>query len=127
MRGSSARGCWGGKQDRVSRARGIRASLGYGLTETSSGVALSVGDDCHAMKVCPEDEVWIAGDGEICVKVPTCLMQGYYRDDAKTADAVRDGLSGLGFVIEDTANGARVSFETTKMARQLSRNAGMSS
>ena len=74
------------------RARGIRASLGYGLTETSSGVALSTGDDFHAMTICPEDTVEIAGDGEILVSAPTCLMQGYYRDEEKTAGAVRDGI-----------------------------------
>ncbi len=74
------------------RARGIRASLGYGLTETSSGVALSTGDDFHAMTICPEDEIQIAGDGEILVCAPTCLMQGYYRDAEKTAEAVRDGV-----------------------------------
>lgn len=31
--------------------------------------------------------------------------------DWGTADAIRDGLSGLGFVIEDTASGARVHYE----------------
>ena len=80
------------------RAGGVRASLGYGLTETSSGVALSRGDDFHAMTVCPEDEVTIAPDGEILVSAPTCLMQGYYRDEAKTAAAVRDGVLRTGDV-----------------------------
>ena len=65
---------------------------GYGLTETSSGVALSIGDDFHAMTICPEDEVTIADDGEILVSAPTCIMQGYYRDPEKTAAAVRDGI-----------------------------------
>ena len=74
------------------RRRGIRASLGYGLTETSSGVALSTGDDFHAMTICPEDEVTVAEDGEILVHAPTCLMQGYYRDSAKTAVSVRNGV-----------------------------------
>ncbi len=74
------------------RQRGIRASLGYGLTETSSGIALSIGDDFHAMTVCPDDEVTIAEDGEILVSAPTCLMLGYYRDNAKTAAAVKGGV-----------------------------------
>ena len=74
------------------RRRGIRASLGYGLTETSSGVALSTGDDFHAMTICPEDDVTIAEGGEILVHAPTCLMRGYYRNPEKTAAAVRDGV-----------------------------------
>ena len=74
------------------RARGIRVSLGYGLTETSSGVALSTGDDFHAMTICPEDTVTIAENGEILVDAPTCLMQGYYRDPEKTAAAVQNGI-----------------------------------
>ena len=76
----------------VVRGSGIRVSLGYGLTETSSGVALSTGDNFHAMTICPEDEVRIADDGEILVSAPTCLMKGYYRDADKTAAAVRDGV-----------------------------------
>ena len=74
------------------RTHGIRVSLGYGLTETSSGVALSTGDDFHAMTICPEDEVAMSESGEILVSAPTCLMQGYYRDAEKTASAVRDGV-----------------------------------
>ena len=74
------------------RNRGIRASLGYGLTETSSGVALSTGDDFHAMTICPEHRVTIGADGEILVHAPTCLMRGYYRDEQKTAAAVCDGV-----------------------------------
>ena len=86
------------------KAHGIRVSLGYGLTETSSGVALSIGDDFHAMTICPEDEVTIAEDGEVLVNAPTCLMQGYYRDEAKTATAVRNGIlhtGDRGFLDED--------------------------
>ncbi len=74
------------------REHGIRASLGYGLTETSSGIALSTGDDFHAMTICPEDTVTIAENGEILVSAPTCLMRGYYRDPEKTDAAVRDGI-----------------------------------
>ena len=94
--------CADGLLDAV-RARGVRVSLGYGLTETSSGVALSIGDDFHAMTICPDDQVTIADDGEVLVSAPTCLMQGYYRDADKTAAAVRDGVlftGDLGFIDE---------------------------
>ena len=36
------------------RSMGIHVSYGYGLTETSSGIALSLGDDPRAMTVCPD-------------------------------------------------------------------------
>ena len=62
-----------------ARARGLRVSFGYGLTETSSGVALSLGDDPYAMTVCPDDEITIAPDGEILIKVRSCMMKGYYK------------------------------------------------
>lgn len=63
----------------AARGRGIRVSFGYGLTETSSGVALSLGDDPFAMTVCPDDEITLAPDGEILVRVRTCMMKGYYK------------------------------------------------
>ena len=75
-----------------TRGRGIRVSLGYGLTETSSGVALSIGDDLHAMDICPDDSIRIADDGEILLTAPTCLMRGYYRDPERTSAVVKDGV-----------------------------------
>ena len=74
------------------RARGIRVHFGYGLTETSSGVALSLGEDVYAMTVCPDDEITLAPDGEILIRVPSCVMQGYYKDPAATAEALKDGV-----------------------------------
>ena len=74
------------------RERGIRVSLGYGLTETSSGVALSTGDDFHAMTVCPEDEVTIADDG-----IPYNPLE---KPDAVTPDDVMDvPIGGLGILM----------------------------
>lgn len=71
---------------------GIRVCFGYGLTETSSGVAISVsGEDPHAMEICPDDEIKLADDGEVLIKAPTCIMQGYYKDSESTAAAVKDG------------------------------------
>ncbi len=74
------------------KAGGVRVSFGYGLTETSSGVALSLGDDPYSMTVCPDDKITIADDGEILIDVPTCIMQGYYKDPEATARAVGSGV-----------------------------------
>lgn len=88
----------------AARALGIRVSFGYGLTETSSGVAISVSGDLHAMEICPDDEIMIAPDGEILIKAPTCIMQGYYKNKESTDEAIKDGVlhSGdLGFIDMD--------------------------
>ena len=72
-------------------AQGIFVSFGYGLTETSSGVALSLGEDKYAMTVCPEADITLAQDGEILIKAPTCMMQGYWQRPEDTAAAVTEG------------------------------------
>ena len=71
---------------------GIAVSYGYGLTETSSGVALSLGEDPHLMSVCPDDAISIAEDGEILILPSTCMMEGYYRDEETTSIALRGGV-----------------------------------
>ncbi len=76
----------------MAAAKGLRVSFGYGLTETSSGVAISVRGDPYAMEICPDDEITLAEDGEILIKAPTCLMQGYYKKPADTAAAVQGGV-----------------------------------
>ena len=73
-------------------ARGIRVSFGYGLTETSSGVAISVEGDPYAMEVCPDDTISLAEDGEILIEAPTCMMQGYYKRPDATREVLRDGV-----------------------------------
>ena len=77
---------------RAVAARGIRVSFGYGLTETSSGVAISVSGDPFAMEICPDDELTLAEDGEILVRAPTCMMQGYYKQPEATAAVLQDGI-----------------------------------
>ena len=77
---------------KAAKMTGARVSFGYGLTETSSGVALSLGDDPYAMTVCPDDTVSIAEDGEILIRVPTCVMQGYYKRPDDTATVLKDGV-----------------------------------
>ncbi len=73
-------------------AKGLRVSFGYGLTETSSGVAISVSGDPFAMEICPDDSISIAEDGEILIKAPTCMMQGYYKRPEDTGAVLRDGV-----------------------------------
>lgn len=73
-------------------ARGIHVSFGYGLTETSSGVAISVSGDPYAMEICPDDQISLASDGEILIRVPTCIMKGYYKRPEDTKAVLQDGL-----------------------------------
>ena len=76
----------------AATAMGLRVSFGYGLTETSSGVAISVRGDPYAMEVCPDDTITIAEDGEILIQAPTCMMQGYYKRPGATHEVLRDGV-----------------------------------
>ena len=78
------------------QAKGIRVSFGYGLTETSSGVAISTSGDPYAMEVCPDDTITIAEDGEILVAAPTCMMQGYYKWPQYTEEVLRHGILSTG-------------------------------
>ena len=76
----------------AAAAQGVRVSFGYGLTETSSGVAISVTGDPYAMEVCPDDTITLDEDGEILISAPTCIMQGYYKRPEDTAAVLRGGL-----------------------------------
>ena len=76
----------------AAAAMGIRVSFGYGLTETSSGVAISVRGDPFAMEICPDDTITLAEDGEILIEATTCIMQGYYKRPDATAAVLRDGV-----------------------------------
>ena len=75
----------------AAAARGIRVSFGYGLTETSSGVAISTSGDPFAMDVCPDDTITLAEDGEVLIHAPACMMEGYYKRPEATAAVLRDG------------------------------------
>ena len=76
----------------TARSLGLKVHFGYGLTETSSGVALSLGSDPFAMSICPDDKIEIAPDGEVLLNAPTCIMEGYWRRPADTAEVLADGL-----------------------------------
>ncbi len=76
----------------AAAAKGVRVSFGYGLTETSSGVAISVSGDPYAMEVCPDDTITLAEDGEILIEAPTCMMLGYYKRPADTEAVLQGGV-----------------------------------
>ena len=59
------------------REQNIDVYVGYGLTETSSGIAITQGmEDFEAMYLCPDTDIRIETDGEILVSTP-CMMKGY--------------------------------------------------
>ena len=106
----------------AAAAKGISVSFGYGLTETSSGVAISVppayrrepadggdggadtgrraddsrGDsapyDPYALEICPFNTVTLAEDGEILVTGERCMMEGYYKHPEDTAAVLHAGV-----------------------------------
>lgn len=62
------------------KEKGINVYLGYGLTETSSGVAITQDlDEPDALYLCPGADIRIEEDGEVTVATP-CMMQGYIGD-----------------------------------------------
>ena len=59
------------------KERGVAVYVGYGLTETSSGIAITQDlDEPDAMYPCPGADIRIEEDGEISVATP-CMMKGY--------------------------------------------------
>ncbi|MCL5129484.1 long-chain fatty acid--CoA ligase [Algibacter sp. L4_22] len=94
---------------RIFAAAGLPIMEGYGLTETSP--VISVNDMRNGGfrvgttgKVIDDVEVKIAEDGEILVKGPN-VMIGYYKDDAKTAEAIKGGYFHTGDIGEIDLNG----------------------
>lgn len=85
-------------QQRLARAfsaSGMLVMEGYGLTETSPVIAVNSSLNNNYKlgtvgKPLPNVEVKIATDGEILTK-SSCVMLGYYKDDKKTAEVIKDG------------------------------------
>lgn len=86
------------------KARGLSVQFGYGLTEASSGIALSEPNkDPLAMKPCIDSNFIIASDGEILVSSP-CLMKGYYNNKKATDATIVDGFlhtNDIGYIDKD--------------------------
>ena len=88
----------------AAAAADIRVSFGYGMTETSSGIAISTSGDPFALDICPEDKVEIAPDGEILVSSPACMMQGYFNRPEETDEVLKNGVlytGDLGYLDEN--------------------------
>lgn len=63
------------------KEKGVKVYLGYGLTETSSGIAITQDlDEPEAMYPCPGADIHIEENGEVSVATP-CMMQGYLGRD----------------------------------------------
>ena len=99
-------------QDRLIKiftAAGLPIYEGYGMTESSGVISLNGYREGELRlktvgKPMPGLEVKIAADGEILIKGRN-VLKGYYKNDLKTAEAIKDGFFHTGDIGEICKDG----------------------
>jgi long-chain acyl-CoA synthetase len=100
-------------QSRLARffnGAGIPVLEGYGLTETSPVVSVNTINSPGMLrigsvgKIVKDVEVKFGADSEILVKGPNVMM-GYYKDEEKTAEVIKDGWFHTGDIGEIDGDG----------------------
>ena len=86
---------------------GRKIYVGYGLTETSSGLAITKNlSEPNELYPCPDVDICIEADGEISVTTP-CMMEGYLtfapKESFTPAHGKRFYTGDLGFLTRDGA------------------------
>lgn len=88
-------------------ALGLRILQGYGLTESAPIISCNLPSKVRLDTVGPpmvDIEVKVADDGEICAR-GELVMQGYWREPAATAEAIKHGWLHTGDIGEIDADG----------------------
>ncbi len=87
------------------REKGIAVYLGYGLTETSSGIAITQDlDEPHALYPCPGADIRVEADGEVSVATP-CMMEGYLEENGSGGPDPKGSASGGSRIVSPLRNG----------------------
>lgn len=85
---------------RTAMRDGVDVRFGYGMTETASGLAMSLaGEDPLWMTPCEETSFRLGADGELFVRTSQ-MMDGYYHMPDETHEILSDGELATGDLAE---------------------------